>query len=619
PAEKPQQPELKNSIYVDAFETVLETVISNESHLFSPQEHEFFAAYKNMDYESRYLFVRLFLRKRGQWFRINKLAYHNDISNVPAAILGLFPEFAQDQDCITTLDEALSLLSLDELKYLAKEAKCRGTTKEQIKASLSSAGKSQCALINRGQLKLSFNTMGKIQRQDDNWVKKILNRTGPCIRLREDPILVLHRVHLVFFRTTEYNEKSLTTLILSRISKRNFPEYIVFRTNNVFSSRQALLDYEASIKLEARVEELFENRTPTKQTLGQIHEIFESIYPRWKQLVKETVEDENDPSKYYLRRFTEGWVFTGLVHRGSYVLSRFRDYSKEHEVLTALLSQRLFRRGKRGEWRTRLSLIEERHMGKEKSWLGKSLLTCELGLQDPDTHIIYHNALQKRICRLERNLNIPKREQHVFEHVKLKRARARTMVGVRISEKEIGRKSVWRGDDGAECSVEKLCLSIYESEGWRGYHSENGVITSLFALLFWDILFTPLPGVFETEFQTAPMDLTSDAFYPSRFSEINSRLVHIENGGAEGLIREVYDREKVRETWCVGLQWRYAVEELVQIAECIGTYALSQICKVFAEEYGHRASGMPDLWFVTIVKPTHTKSLESGEERMLIF
>jgi len=57
----------------------------------------------------------------------------------------------------------------------------------------------------------------------------------------------------------------------------------------------------------------------------------------------------------------------------------------------------------------------------------------------------------------------------------------------------------------------------------------------------------------------------------------------------------------------VGLNWAYAVEDLLEIIEviffwrreliiqCIGPSNLSQICKIFAEEYGHRTGGMPDL------------------------
>jgi Fanconi-associated nuclease 1 len=31
--------------------------------------------------------------------------------------------------------------------------------------------------------------------------------------------------------------------------------------------------------------------------------------------------------------------------------------------------------------------------------------------------------------------------------------------------------------------------------------------------LFWDILFAPFPDVLETPYQSAPLDLTTDAFF----------------------------------------------------------------------------------------------------------
>ena len=134
-----------------------------------------------------------------------------------------------------------------------------------------------------------------------------------------------------------------------------------------------------------------------------------------------------------------------------------------------------------------------------------------------------------------------------------------------------------------------------------------------FALLFWDILFLPLPGVFETPYQTAPLDLATDAFSLLRRSEINARLAELENGNGPEILRRTHEREKVRETWCVGLNWSYAVEDLLEIVEvnvpnirvdfqCIGPNNLSQICKIFSEEYGHRTGGMPDLclWKYTV-------------------
>jgi len=106
---------------------------------------------------SRY--VRLFLRKTSAWHRINRLGYYGDISDLPAAakllqttrhlpkssaqVQGNPGELAPPEgtvlesdfrfaDCsegtITTLEEASSLLNLEELKAIAKEAKVQGKT-----------------------------------------------------------------------------------------------------------------------------------------------------------------------------------------------------------------------------------------------------------------------------------------------------------------------------------------------------------------------------------------------------------------------------------------------------------------------------------------------------------
>lgn len=40
----------------------------------------------------------------------------------------------------------------------------------------------------------------------------------------------------------------------------------------------------------------------------------------------------------------------------------------------------------------------------------------------------------------------------------------------------------------------------------------------------WDILMAPVPDVFRSPFQTAPLDLGTDAFYPSRREAIDRRL-----------------------------------------------------------------------------------------------
>src|SRR5436190_13928780 len=91
----------------------------------------------------------------------------------------------------------------------------------------------------------------------------------------------------------------------------------------------------------------------------------------------------------------------------------------------------------------------------KKKWLKLSLETCELALQDPDTHVIFHPWLQKRLLRLERTLGIPKGEQHTFAHVALRPPLEREFTGIRVDEREIGKKSAWRStrDASKEISV----------------------------------------------------------------------------------------------------------------------------------------------------------------------
>lgn len=310
------------------------------------------------------------------------------------------------------------------------------------------------------------------------------------------------------------------------------------------------------------------------------------------------------------------------------MLGRFKEHKREHDMLTELLSQRLFHAARRGAWYQRKALLEEHYMytlvptpgateeAQKKHWKRIALCTCEDGLQDRDCHLIYHYDLQKRITKLEKQLKIPKRQQHDFLHVRLAKSVERNIEGIRVERAppartgrrnnsphpagRRGAKTVWidEHEGGGECSVEEMCLSHYRSQGWRGYHSEGGIVRTLFGYLFADILFTYIPNVFQTEYQSCPLDLFTDAFYPSRTSEINRRLVDIGNGAAESLIKDLWNQEHERQTCIVGIDWTFALEDLLEIIHCFESNreGLATICKVMAQEYQQRGGGIPDLF-----------------------
>lgn len=682
----------KSSIYVDAFNLALDTVLEEEAHLFDEKEKYVFEQWRALSYEAQYLsvilrsydnstdhpprYVRLFLRKTASWHRIQRLGYYNDISDVELATQNLlevrvFPQEAsvasrkqsalpetqewflgdtftfadESHTVINTIEEAASLLSLDELKVLAKEAKVQGKNKSDLLRAFCRASSRQVGLMALGLRRSSTN--GSIdsdagpsrdpspEKQDANrnthFLAKILEITGPLIRLSEPVFKLFERVHLVFYRSTEWTEKSLTTIILAKISRRNFPEYLVCRSSNIFASRQHLLEFEHSMRQEFEVDKILEfNGPPGEEGFEKVVGLFNSISERWRELLRDEQYREDKVYEFgeggYLRRFNAAHAYTRIAHKAAHVLGRLHRYREEHELLVELLGQRLFHPGRRGSWYQRKALLEERYMWEvdphpvstkpdmqKKHWQRIAAATCETALQDRDCHLIYHYDLQKRLVKLEKKLRIPRRLQHDFDHLKLRHPEEHTVEGVQLVREDpdvkgkAGRgpstKTVWLdelgepGEDGApmHVSVEEMCLSHYRTQGWKGYHSEGGILRTLFAYLFFDVLFVYIPNVFQTAFQTCPLDLHTDSFYPTRASEVNHRLVEIANGQAESLLRQVHQRERDRRTCVVGLNWDFEVEDLAELVSCFNGSALAAICKVMAQDYKSRGGGVPDL------------------------
>jgi len=140
-------------------------------------------------------------------------------------------------------------------------------------------------------------------------------------------------------------------------------------------------------------------------------------------------------------------------------------------------------------------------------------------------------------------------------------------------------------------------LEHYEDLGFKGFHCETRILTTLFALLFWDVIFANIPGALETPFQDAPLDLCEDTFYYARKDLIEARLAEIRDGKGPEILQRHDEQYREKETWCVGLSWDLCErEDLVDIVKCLGGKSLSTICKLFCEDYRGRRSGGPDLF-----------------------
>ncbi|KAF2970146.1 hypothetical protein GQX73_g3481 [Xylaria multiplex] len=690
----------KSSLYVDAFNLALDTVLDEETHLFDEKERRIFQEWNSLNYEAQFLYVRLFLRKTSSWHRIARLNYYNDITDTEAAVKELqenrelpretspeqtFPISAQSEpsvfiqeqcvfdgtfsfadsseDFVDSIEEAISLLSLNEVKKLAKEAKVQGKNKSDLARAICRMSNQQVGLLSMGLRRAdtaesveSPEQKTPVEQSPDpvprdagnrrkHFLDKILAITGPCVRLSLSIFKLFERVHLVFYRSTEWTEKSLTTIILAKASKRNFPSYIVSRSSSIFASRSQLLEFETAMRSEYAVDNILEfNGSVTEAGFQKVVDAFEMIHPRWKAILREEMEKEQvyeSGEGAYLRRLSPGHTYTRIVHKAAYVLGRLKQHRREHTILTELLSQRLFHLARRGSWYQRKALLEEHYMHallpnpaytdpeRQKShWKAVAVATCERALEDPDCHLKYHYDLQNRLVKLEKQLKIPVRLQHDFGHVKLKKPEEHYVEGIQLKKMDtVGRngrepstKTIWvdEAEVGGECSVESMCLNWYRCQGWKGYHAEGGIIRTLFAYLFFDILFLYIPNVFQTAYQTCPLDLHTDAFYPTRASEINHRLVEIANGEAPRLINEVDKREREKRTCVIGLNWDYERDDLLELADCFDGTSLATVCKIIAQEYSQRGGGIPDLilWRAEPQKECMFAEVKSANDRL---
>ncbi|KAF8514069.1 VRR-NUC domain-containing protein [Gautieria morchelliformis] len=597
--------------------------------------------------------------------------------------------FGQD-DASASLPELLGCITHDELKKIGKQLKVTktGQNRSSLSDAIMSNASSQTTLTfpvliprnkptkaqgkPRQQLTLHFPNDTGLQKQTTVVWQLLSNSIGRCIRISHTTFELFYRLNIVFFRSTTHSSSSLLLpALLAAFQKRRHADTYYVRTD-VFSSRQALLDYEEALILEARVEEALSSvvarpralskkaqareggkakemalslsTSPRVEAAKVVRGISMGVYDRWKVLVDLKDEDKGSPS---LERFDCGHVLTRIVCKGAEALGILKEHDLEVEVHNALLAQKKWRRGQRGAWYDRLALVLMTHSEKTEEILQMAMSVVVQGLCDDFTHLIYRPRLERRLTRLEKMLNVPMNERHKCDG-QLKQARDVYVEGVRVKHRastlvldrsgrikggtnplSTGRsksetpftifrastqpllteasesrkegsqawkgKTLWFTKDGEEASVEQFALEHYHRLGFKGFHSEGRIVSTLFGLLFWDVIFASIPGAFETPFQSAPLDIFEDVFYSARQELIDQRLAALENGEARDLLKQVLNRERPHRTFCIGVDWDFEPDDLLAIVDCLGGHALAIICQVICEDYGQWHGGVPDL------------------------
>ncbi len=146
-----------------------------------------------------------------------------------------------------------------------------------------------------------------------------------------------------------------------------------------------------------------------------------------------------------------------------------------------------------------------------------------------------------------------------------------------------------------EHGVEVATLTtLTENSPLTGYYCENTLFTGLFGLLFWPVLFEPLPGAFFHPFQAGPADLFRDDFVSRRRALIDQRLSLLESDAYKQEIWQVWQAKYG--IACSLIHWPAMNEELVQAAlRCIPAEHLLTVFRHLLSDLRHHRRGMPDL------------------------
>ncbi|KAG0454962.1 hypothetical protein HPP92_024254 [Vanilla planifolia] len=284
------------------------------------------------------------------------------------------------------------------------------------------------------------------------------------------------------------------------------------------------------------------------------------------------------------------------------MISQYEDATR----LLKVLLKRIKYDSRRGYWTLRLS-VDLEHLGQ----FNESLSVAEEGIGDPWIRAGSRIAIQRRVLRLGKP---PRRWKIPCYAEAVKRKITEVKITGRPLNNETGTKNLFYSYDGELCGVEQLALEYYAGEGggWQGVHSESGIWMTIFGLLMWDVIFSPVPNVFLSKFQVAPLDLLTDDFYPARKDSMESQIKKIQEGMAEEML--ITSWQLHHGTSCHGVNWdKYSLSDLRAAVSCVGGGPLASLCRHLAMDYKSWSSGMPDL----LLWRFHGGDLDGGEAKLV--
>lgn len=148
--------------------------------------------------------------------------------------------------------------------------------------------------------------------------------------------------------------------------------------------------------------------------------------------------------------------------------------------------------------------------------------------------------------------------------------------------------------DPLECSVEENVRQHLSLTAAPVFYVENALINSLFGLLFWDVIFAPVPGAFFHQFHSAPMDLYEPEFVQRRQRLVDACFAKLDSGRYVDCIRNRLIEKAGTSSPFVA--WGLSDEGLLELAMlCIPPAHLRLFFQRILDDIRENCTGLPDL------------------------
>ncbi len=558
--------------YVKDFFLILDTVLARDEHLFRGSELEVFYAIRCLPQDAIRLFVRLFNRI-GPYQRVDGLRYE-EIQDLRGALAlletrGLLVHHRPQVSGVRMeapfvsldLESALRLYTVAELEPLARRLGIKGNRKRALVQGL------------LGALEVSP-------------IANALLQLAELVEIEHRPLL--SRVQRLFFLNRHQDSTTMVTVNLARI---RFPGYRVWRTRPVFQTREAFEAFLAAEEERQAFERAWlEGDRSRARQLG--HRSLELVLDSWPA------------QSGFLRRYD---AFAVRVGTALAYLSRFEralDPGVAVERYGALLDLPLSERHRGPAWLRRATLLAR------EGRLSEAQRACRDGLEDPAVREGDRVALRNKLRTLEGGrgrlrrglgaLEPPTRRRDEEEPLHVTpglqadgRAPREVVVRSRLVSAGRGRRLQFAGTSRQVLTVESVALEAYRLRGMDGIRTENTFFTTLFGLLFWDIIFMDIPDVFQNPYQDAPLDFGTDHFYEARRDAIEQRLRALQDDCLR-ILRAHHGR--YRGIQARGIAWEaFSLEELINGSTRLGGARVAGIMEKLARDYAAWRRGLPDL------------------------